>query len=62
MSIVHGHRCDTCNAFDPTGPDDGTPTGWYLVARMTSPGCWDDDTEWHFDSTACLNEFTWGDE
>lgn len=54
--IVHGHSCDTCGGIDSTHPDDGPPTGWFLVARMTQPGCWDDD-EWHFCGYTCLRRW-----
>lgn len=54
MSILHGHICDTCGAVDRTHPDDGAPAGWYLVARLTSHGGWDEEREWHFCTHHCL--------
>lgn len=41
-------ECDGCPATEYTDPGEGTPAGWYLVALMDSPGCWDDKNERHF--------------
>ena len=54
MSIIHGHLCDFCGETDPDHPDNGTPSGWYLLAKMSGRGTWESTDERHLCSQTCL--------
>lgn len=61
MSIAHWHVCDnnSCGEINTNHPDDGTPAGWFLVARMDRAGGWNEEREWHFCSLRCLSKTRW---
>lgn len=44
--------CDGCGKSEPSAPDGGPPTGWFLLAKMNRPGCWDE--EWHYCTAGCV--------
>lgn len=46
--------CDGCGKSEPSDPDDGTPAGWFLLAKMDRTGGWNEEHEWHFCSSGCV--------
>lgn len=58
MSYQQVVKCESCSNSVECHPDEGPPTGWYLLAKMGEDGgCWYDDKEWHLCSMWCVRAF-----